>query len=354
MAQLDEAIAIGIGPQTGGKGSINTDVEGATNLIPGVASGSGATGIFLRNPEDLAKAFERIESDGGVVPGSRTRQTGGFTRIDTTFSFDIDMKGNGDQSNDTIDDYDVPEYLTQIFQGARLFKGTATTSTTPYEFGVPSAAQSHKTLKVWRGNVSGGADEAFVFQDCTFNLSWSFEAGVKSVLSVEVLVGSVAQQTNSTFPTNTGATAYGNQIEAAPIVSLAGASIDGGAIRSFRTASLDIAYPVVDARDSNIDTGISKELGTPRDVNFSAEWYVDDQKDDLPDLLESDTPVPVFFTLGTAVANPFFINGFLFDMPLFRGVTTDKVDPESSKAMRAITGYASHTNVDEELTITAV
>ena len=39
---LPEAIAIGIGPQTG-LGSVNTDVRDATNLIDTVASASGAT-----------------------------------------------------------------------------------------------------------------------------------------------------------------------------------------------------------------------------------------------------------------------------------------------------------------------
>ena len=125
-------------------------------------------------------------------------------------------------------------------------------------------------------------------------------------------------------------------------------------MRGFRSATLSIAYPDIDVPDSNQPTGITKQIGTPRDVQFTADWYAESGEDDFADVLEADTGVPVFFTLGQAAGAGVIQNAWKFDMPLFRGETTDKVDTESGKVVRTITGYASHTTADAELTVTAV
>ncbi|MEE8543672.1 MAG: hypothetical protein V3S94_07425 [Gammaproteobacteria bacterium] len=350
MAKIEDAVALGIGPQTA-LGTINDDVRDATELIDTVASPSGATGILLRNPEDLAKAMERIESDGGVVAGSRTRATGAKSRIVPTVSFDIDLKGNGGTATPSAGEFNALEYMIQILQGNRFIQeATPGGTSTAYEFGIPTAAQSHKTLKIWRGTGAPGSDEAWVLQDCTFNLSLAYVAGEKCVLTADVFAGLVIYHNDSTFP---AAPDFSTQVEAAPILSLAGASVDG-VVRGFRSATLAIVYPEVDVPDSNATGGTTKQIGSPRDVQFTADWYGDDASDDFPDLLESDVGVPIFFTLGVPATAGLKINAWRVDMPLFRGVTTDKVDVESGDVVRTITGYASHTTGDAELVLTAV
>ncbi len=350
MAQIEDAIALGIGPQTA-KGAVNVDVQTATELIAGPASASGATGILLRNPEDLSKSMERIQTDLGTVTGSRTRVTGGLIRIVPTVSFDIDAKGNGfSPATPTSPEFDALEYMLQIFEGARLLKGTSGGTSTPYEFGIPATTEQYKTIKIWRGKVQVGQDEAWVLHDCTFNLTWSFVAGEKAVLTVDVFAGVVEHLTTTTFPP---APDFSTQIDSPPILSLAAANIDG-VERGFTSASLAIAYPEIDVPDSNVDGGVTKEIGSPRDVQFSADWYADTASDDFLGTLQSDIAVPVFFTLGQIGAAGELINAWRFDMPLFRGETTDKVDAESNKVVRTITGYASHTTADAELVVTAV
>ncbi len=354
MAQIEDGIALGIGAQTA-KGSINIPVRDAVDLITGPATGTNATGILLRNAEDLAKSMERIQTDLGVLPGSRTRATGGFIRVDATVSFDIDWKGNGETTGTPdADDYDAQEYLLQILQGNRLLKGTGTTSETPYAYGIPSAAEAFKTLKIWRGTTV--SSESWVLQDCQFNLTWAWTAGDKCILTVDVLVGSVSHSIGDTFPPATPAAAYGNQVDAPPILGTdpAGASINGS-VRGFLNATLSSVYPVVDALDSNVATGVSKELGSPREVAFSADWYAETGEDDFADSLEQDAGIPIFFTLGIpAPGAAALINAWKMTIPLFRGETHDKVDVEHNKVVRTITGYASHTTVDAELLLEAL
>ncbi len=351
MAQIEDAIALGIGPQTA-RGSINLAVRDATDLIVGPATGTDATGILLRNPEDLSKSMERIQSDLGSVTGSRTRVSGGLIRIEPTVSFDIDARGNGGATTTPVaGEFDALEYMLQLFEGARLLEGTPASSETPYAFGIPATANQYKTLKIWRGKVGSSLDEAWVLQDCTFNLSWAYVAGEKSVLTVDVFAGLVIHQTTTTFPASPD---FGTQVDAPPILQLAGATING-VTRGFTSATLAIVYPEIDVPDSNVSGGITKEIGSPRDVTFTADWYTDDNPvDDFAELLEADTGVPIVFTLGQIAGPSGNANAWRFDLPLFRGETTDKVDAEVGKVVRTITGYASHTTADAELTVTAV
>ena len=82
--------------------------------------------------------------------------------------------------------------------------------------------------------------------------------------------------------------------------------------------------------------------------------YADTSADDFSALLELDVAAPLFFTIGQTAGAGDTINAWRHDMPLFRGTTTDKVDDDSGKVVRTITGYASHTTVDAELVLTAV
>lgn len=351
MAQYEDAFAVGIGPQSA-KGVVNTDVEGATDLITGPASGSGATGILLRDIEDIAVSMARIEQDLGVVTGSRTRVPGAFIRTDATISFDLDMKGNGGTTG-TPDagDYDALEYMIQLFQGTRILEDTPTATETAYKFGVPSTAQEFKTLKIWRGNVSPGSDEAWVIEDCTFNLSLAYEAGVKCVLSVEVVSGFVRHQDATTFPTSPD---FGTQTDAAPILKLASPTINGVS-RGFKTATLGITYPVIDVLDARTTNGVNKEIGTPVEVSFTADWIAETTQDDFEDILVSDGGVPVIFTLGVpATGASETINAWRFTLPLFQGEVNDNPTTENNKVLRTITGTARHTTANAELLIEAV
>ena len=94
MAYAEDAIALGIGSQSA-FGTINAAVRDAIDLITGPATGTDATGILLRNPADLSQQLDRIQSEGGQVPGSRSRLGGAFIRTDASLSYSIDMRGKG-------------------------------------------------------------------------------------------------------------------------------------------------------------------------------------------------------------------------------------------------------------------
>lgn len=358
---VTDAIALGIGPQTG-LGSVNTFVRDAVNLITTEAAAGGATGILLRNPEDLAKSFERIESDGGVVPASLSRVSGALARIKPTISFTIDMKGNsGTAGTPDAGDFDEDEYLEQILEGARMTRASSLSTGTLWEF---ISTTQYKTLKIWRGTVGAGSDEAFVLVDCTFTLDWTFVAGEKSVFTVNVFANSVIHQTNSTFPTNDLDDAYGTQQLAAPILQLAVATLDG-AERGFTDASLSISYPEEEVPDCNVSGGITNLIGTPRTVEFSASWYLEQGEDDYAllenELLGATTEPAVDFTLGQAAGAGQTINAWQFTIPSLRATTTDKVDGVAGRVIRTITGYAvvagdsgAGSDLNEELQLTAV
>lgn len=343
MVQAVDGITIGIGAQTG-LGAINTFVRDAVNLVVTVAAGTDATGILLRNPEDLSKAFERIESDGGVVPGSTSRISGALTRVDGTISFTIDMKGNGVATTTPLaGEYDVPEYLERIFEGAQLQKGTPTASNTPYQFFTDGVTR-YETLKIWRGSI-GGATESWVFQDCTFNLTWNYVAGEKSTLTVEVFENAITYSASDTFPTNSVTVAFGEQRFAAPILESAAASLDS-TTRSFTEGSIAIAYPEINVPDSNVTGGIINQIGTPRSVNASLTWILEEGEADFTNFLVDDligalTGPELTFNLGQAVGAGGLPEGFAFLIPTLRGETTDKVDAESGKVHRTIAGYAA-------------
>ena len=278
MAYTEDAIAIGIGPQPGGLGVPNPFVVAADNLIDGPAAGTDATGILLRNPEDLSKSFERIESDGGVVPGSLSRLSGVLSRVKPVVSFTVDIRGNGDVVSTPTQsgDYDPQVYLNELYEGARL-TATPAASNTKYLF---QTGTLYKTLKIWRGiTAAGGATgESWVLSDCTFTLSFAFTAA--------------------------------------------------------------------EVPDSNVTGGITSLIGTPRSVNFSGTFYVDDGSQDY-ELLRNELTGALTtnesnlqFLLGAlALVNGDIIEAIKFQIPTLRVTGTDKVDGEANRVLRTISGY---------------
>ena len=368
MAKTTEALAIGIGPQSD-QASVNTDVSGATELIDTVASPSGATGIFIRNNEDLAKSFNRIESDGGRAPGSLTRKSGVLTRVEPAVTFTIDLMGNlvtTTAGTPLDDEYDFAEYFEQILAGARLDKADGTQPVTTYEFATDDTA-AYKTVKIWRGLTD---TESWTLVGCTFNLTFNHVAGEKSTVDVECVADSVIYDTTDTFPPNVApatqdlSAAFGNQTLAAPILQLADAALDG-VTRGFQSASLGLSYEVIETPDSNVTNGIIKTQGT-RNVTFTADWFHDtgETTGDYPnletDLTQSGAAVPqVLYRVGQTSGAAEDPNAVLFLIPSLRYETTDKVDGE--QVIRTISGYATISGTtgfgdgaNEELRISAV
>ena len=359
MADVLEGIALGIGVQEDQR-TVNPNILNATELITaaipiGDDAQQEATGILLRSPEDLSKAFERIEADGGVTPGSLTRESGSFIRVDSVVAFTIDLMGSrGDVGSPILDnEFDLSEYMLRILAGVRLADITASTNAhTEYTFNASSAGVYH-SLKIWRG--TGAKTESWVLVGCTFNLTWNYSAGDKATLDVEVLADSVIYQGNAnTFPAlslSDPASAYGNQTGAAPILENAEVIVNGVTQRGFQTGTLTIAYPVNEVQDTRFSGGIRKSQGTPREVKFEAVFFADDDTPDgqdfdfLEEEFDGNLPGPVLeFQLGvTAVPNG-IANALRIFIPSWRVESTDKVDGDH--VLRTITGYGARRGTD--------
>ncbi len=337
MAKIDEGIVVGIGVQDD-QATVNEFAIAATNVTPAAASSGLLTGILLRSPEDMSKAFERIEADGGVVPGSLTRQSGAFIRTEPTVSLTIDAMGPHKAITPSAGEFNYDEYFERILAGARLVRESVPTITeTAYELGASSAGVFH-TIKIWRG--SGSVAESWVLVGCTFNLVWNFAAGEKTTIDVEVAADSVIYQGDDiVFPVDPD---FGNQVLAAPILQLAGNELDGN-LRGFQTGTLTLAYPVNEVQDTNATGGIIKSQGTPREVAFEAVYFRDTLTPDHT-LLEADfdgvTAGPKMeFTLGQVATAPDVTNSQQFLIPRFRITNTDMVPGD--QVLRTITGYGS-------------
>jgi hypothetical protein len=344
---VPDALVLGIGLQTG-KGVVNPDAVNWVDLITGPADATNATGILLRNRADLSKALERIESDGGTVPGGLSRLTGVKTRISAALSFTIDAMGNrgtATAGTPVAGDFPLDEYMIQILEGARMKELLAGAAGTTYEFS--ATAKEYKTIKVWRGfRDDAGNEEAFIFSDCQINLTFNFTAGEKATITCDVIVGQVDHNIASTFPDNALNdlnAAFGNQILAAPVLERAGATL-GGVVRGFQTGTLAITVPEQTFPDSNITGGIDTDTGSPRDVTFDATWFVDTASDDfglLEDDLDGAGPV-MEFTLGQDAVASGLVNALKFSVSHLRATTTDKADADSGdKVLRTISGYAA-------------
>jgi hypothetical protein len=355
MAAADyvpEAIAIGIGPQTG-LGAVNTSVRDAVNLLPIAAAGTNATGILLRTDSDLSQAFERIESDGGRSPGTLSRLSGTLSRVEPTISFVIDAMGNRfSPATPSAGEFNASEYMIQLLEGARVIQEvTPAADGTSYFF---DTSTIFKTVKIWRGINAPGSDEAWVLEDCTFNLTWSYTAGEKSTITVDVFANAVDFQPDTTYPT---APDYGTQVGAAPVLETAEATLDGQE-RGFVSASLAITYPAAQVPDSNVSGGITNVIGQPRTVEFQASWYVEKDEHDYP-LLETDadvTIVPMTFHLGQAAIAAGVINAWEFTIDNLRVTNETKEDSDALRVLRSITGYAvvNQGTVNQELVMKAI
>ena len=351
MAYSNEGIALGIGAQTN-QTTANTNVMLANNLIPGVASVSGATGILLHSPEDLQQSYERIESDGGVLPGFLSRVSGTFQRISPVVSFTIDSMGNRNTLTTPVSgEYNAAEYMKQILGGARMSKQTPTASQTEYGF-ENIVASLYKTLKIWRGDSTHA--ESWVLVGCTFNLTWNLVAGEKATITVDVFADSVIYDQTDPFPTNTGATAYGNQIGAAPILRLAAAKLHT-ITRGFQSGTIAISYDVQDFEDCNAVGGISKSQ-SGRTVEANLDWIVDTAASDYTQLTVDATTGTfgeIDFKIGQVSGAGQVQNATELYMQNMRYTTETKVD-SSGKVVRNITGYGVGTAGDDEFNLVFV
>ena len=342
MAKVQEGIAIGIGVQAD-QATVNPNVRDATDLvttaIPTSPTANEATGILLRSPEDLSKAFERIESEGGRAPGSLSRLSGAVSRVDPVISFTIDAMGSrADTTTPVAGEYDFPEYFLRLIAGARLEPFTPTSSTSQYRFAATDAGAYH-TLKIWRG--AGALTESWVLIGCTFNLTWNFTAGEKVTIDVDVIADAVTYDGDTeTFPPAILSVAYGNQTGGAPIFESAANSLDG-VTRGWQTGTLAIAYDENEVQDCNASGGIINSQGT-RNVTFEAGFFRDTGDRDfdflLDDLDSGATRPALSFRLGVVAGATSTVNSQTFLIPNWRITNTDKIDGDS--VLRTITGYA--------------
>ncbi len=96
MAKTLEALALGIGVQAD-QATVNAAVRDATDLIVGVATGTDATGIFLRSNEDLAKAklwnevleaeIDKVKNDPTQLEGLARTSLGMVREGETVYRF---------------------------------------------------------------------------------------------------------------------------------------------------------------------------------------------------------------------------------------------------------------------------
>ena len=352
MAKIQEGLALGIGVQSD-QFTVNTNVSTATQLITGVASGSGATGILVRNNSDFSVSFEREESEGGRVPGSLTRMSGVLKRTVPAFSFVIDWMGRVIATTTPIaGEYDPAEYMVRILAANRLDKGTSTSSDTPFEYATDASGAFH-TLKLWRG--TGAGTESWTLVGCTFNLTWDHTPNDKSTLTVEVIADSVIFLASDTFPTNATddlPTAFGNQRLAAPICQLAGAALDG-ITRGFQTASITSTYDVVETLDSNVATGKLNEQGQ-RTVEASVDFFADtlETVGDFPKIEDnldqtSAAPAPkLTFIIGQVAGAGDIANAMELLIPSWRITGNEEVTGDNEQVVRRVTGYAAPSGDD--------
>lgn len=334
MAKEQSKWAIGIGAQTD-QATVNTDVSTATALQTTVADGSGATGILLRDDEDISLSMARLSDDLGMISGSLSRLGSSFRSTEPTCSFSIDMMGNRfTPATPGTNEFDLDEYMLRIFEGARLTEGTSAPANTTYQL---AALQEYQTLKIWRST------ESWTLVGCTFDLSWAFVAGEKCVLTVTVFADSVIHDDTEVFPATDAATAYGNQLGAPPIFQLAGAKLDS-ITRGMQSATLTVSYAQEQIGDSNVSTGIINSQGQ-RTVAMTADWYVESTADDFANL-EADLPAlgtsplrELEFALGQAAGAGDTINAFSFKLHNFEFEVLGEVN-SGDNAVRTIAGHA--------------
>lgn len=338
MAKIIEKVALCIGLQVAGRGTVLAAISGATGMIEGAATGTNGTGIFLRSSDDLSLAFERVENDGGTSGGLTehgSRLSGGRLRTDSALVFTIDVKGNGVATDGPASpDYDQAEYLERILSMGGFALGTSGSSDTTYEF---SGTQLWHSIKVWRNG------ESWTLVGCRADLAYSFTAGDKATLTVTVHNDTVIHDADDTFPTTIPATAYGNQVDPAPILQQANCALDG-VTRGFQSASLSIAYAAQDFADCNLADGIQTDAGI-RTVDFSGDYIVDGGADSTDFAnLESDmdtgtSPVTaMIFTCGQAAGDADLQEATKFDIPNLRITSHAKVS--STSVVRTLAGYA--------------
>ncbi len=333
MAKEPNQWKLGIGAQVD-QATVNNAVLTATDLITGAAAGTDATGILLRDVEDISLTINRLADDLGSSPGSKSRIGSALQSSEPVLSFTIDMMGNRTTATPSSGEYNLDEYMQRILAGARMTQGTPTGSETPYTL---DAAQEYQSIKVWRST------ESWTLVGCAFDLSWAFVAGEKARMTVTVFARSVIHDDTEVFPTNDVATAFGNQAGAPPIFQLAGAQADS-VTRGMQSATVTLLHEREEIGDSNVAGGIINSEGQ-RTAGLTADWYVDDTADDFANLeedlpLSGAGPLRLFtFNLGQAAGAADTINAFAFDFQNFEIDSLDEVN-NGDNAVRTITGHS--------------
>ena len=341
--QYDSAWALGLGPQadqaTTNPNVLDITADLQTTPVPTAGGSPGATGILVRDPADISQAFNRIESDGGTLPGSLSRISGSLQRIEPVLSFEIDAMGGQTPFGNpaATGDFNFMEYMEQILAGTRLSAIQENLTISVYSL-ENDPTQLYKTLKVWSKRGAGAVGEAWVFSGCTFGITWNLTAGEKVPMSIEVFADSVIYQQNATFPQATIATAYGDQVNAPPLLERASATLNS-LDRGFQSGTISIGYESEDFQDCNAVGGIVNSQGT-RNIIADLDWIAITEDDDFPKL-EQDSFATGECTIDFAIGQPTapILNAMGLTILHLRYTAETKVD--STKTVRKITGYAS-------------
>lgn len=341
MTKITEQIAIVVGTQTA-EGTVNANVRDATEV--GVhENATTAVGVLTRD-DSLTLDFERLEELGEDITGSLTKTAGTRLRESVTFSFDVTMKGPGTASPSAAGDFTLASGIENVFSGAGLNRGSETSTRTPYNLG----SVSFLTFKVWRGLA-----QSFTLVDCKTSLSFGLEVGGSIPVTVEVVVGSVVENSSDTFPTTID---YGTQQSlAAPLLKVAGAQI-GSVVRGQLDGTLDLENTFVEAPDSNAATGFVQEI-SERTVNYAGTFYGDDvdEDQDWQNLVQTSTPTDdIGFTLGVPGSDP--ANSIHFNLSNMNFTKVAVSQDEHNKVAWNLEGYAtaSGTTQNSEFTLVSL
>lgn len=345
MAKIrDDGVLIVVGTQVA-EGTINTDVRDATAV--GTTEGGGtALGLFVRR-ETLTLDLARLEEEVQDVIGTRTPQAADLIEVQASaFSFDVLAKGAGTTDHDQADEYDLPDAVEVLLQGAGLLKGAATTTLTPYALGEPVFL----TIKVWRD------DQSFTFQDCRVSsIAWAVTPKGVVPATVTIQPGIITYNNADTFPTVVD---FGLQESTpSPILKGAGAAI-GAVTRGFLSGTLTLENTFTPFADGNLPRGEAYEF-VRRRVLWAGQFYVDstDIDQDWTNLsLAADPTDDLVFVLG--VANPGasgLANALRFTLRNVNWTAVNHAAEDSKRIVFDLAGYGTSDGAgDDEFLLESV
>ena len=332
MAKVTERIAIGIGDQTA-EGTINAVIEGAVTLGT-TEAGTVALGLQVRD-ESLDIDFERLEEDAQEVTGSLTPEAGDFRRVETTFSFDIQLKGAGKATPTGSGDWDLPPAIVDLLAGLGLVQ-TADGTGTDYDPGV----LTFLSFILWRD------DQFWELMDCRLNGVFNFIPGEGCILSITVFVGSVKTRGTRSYPASI---AYGIQgTHPTTILKNAGAAI-GASTKGFVSGTVSINNAYSEGTDSNAATGLVHERASRR-FEWSGAFFAlaADAGQEYDNLIVTSVVDDLVFAFGTTGADP--ADGLTFTLANLNITKMSKVE-EQNRVIWNLEGYATSPTADAEFKI---